>query len=114
MFPCVEGPGKCNPNLVPQGKKTCVFNQPVIGASNLQYDPFHVLPGGSFIYTNIHRYVGSPEDTHPPGTPEETKTEIIGYMIPSQSVKGIKYAWTDVLFNPCEGGEPGCGRCRGC
>jgi len=113
MFPCVGGKGKCDPSLVPQGKKTCAFNQPVIGIPDLQYDPFKVLHDGSFIYTNVHRYVGSPTETKPPGTPEETKTEIIGFLIPS-SVKGVKYAWTDVLFNPCKEGQPGCGRCRGC
>jgi len=114
LLPCVKGPGKCDPKLVPQGKKTCAFNQPAIGIPDLQYNPLKLQPGDTFVYANIHRYVGSPTDTKPPGPPEKTQTEIVGYLIPSKTVPGIKYAWNDVRFNPCEEGQPGCGRCRGC
>ena len=110
-LPCL---GKCNPDLVPEGRKSCYFNQPAVGTPDLHYDPLKRQPEGTFIYTNIHRYVGKPGDTEPPGPPEETKTEIIGFLIPTRSVPGIKYAWNDILFNPCKENPPGCGRCRGC
>lgn len=113
-LPCVDGVGKCNKNYVPQGGQTCGFNQPVIGVPNLQYSPLKQEPGDTFIYANIHRWVGQSGDVKPPGPPETTKTEIIGYFIPSKTVPGIKFAWNDVQFNPCEDGGPGCGRCLGC
>lgn len=113
-LPCVKGLGECDDKYVLQGKKTCNFNQPSIGIPDLQYNPLKLQPGNTFVYANIHRYVGNPGDTKPPGSPESTKTEIVGYLIPSKAVPGIKYAWPDVSFNPCAEGGPDCGRCRGC
>jgi len=107
-LPCL---GKCNPNLVPEGGKTCYFNQPAIGLPNLQYDPLDRQPGNTFIYATIHRYVGKPGETKPPESPED---EIIGFLMPTKTLPGIKYAWNDVVFNPCNDNPPGCGRCQGC
>ncbi len=113
MLPCLDGPGKCDKNEVLQGKKSCVFNQPIIGVPDLQYNPLEATDD-TFIFANVHRYTGKSKDTKPPGSPKTTDTEIIGYLIPTKSIKGIKYIWRDVLFNPCENTPPGCGRCRGC
>lgn len=110
-LPCLDGVGKCD-NLVPQGKRSCNFNQPLIGIPNLQYNPLNPNPDGSFIFANIHRYVGNPGDTSPPGPPEKISTEIIGYLIPNKVAEGVKYAWPDILFNPCK--VKSCGRCMGC
>ena len=109
-LPCLDG--KCGDKVL-QGKKSCVSNQPTIGVPDLQYDPLK-LTDDTFIYANIHRYVGKPNDMSPPAHPAATPTEIIGYLIPNKGIKGIKYAWRDVLYNPCRNNPPGCGRCQGC
>lgn len=113
ILPCLKGLGKCDSNLVPQGRATCDFNQPLIGVPDLQYNPTQPI-NDTFIFTNIHRWVGKPGDTKPPGSPEETKTEIVGFFLPNKSVPGIRYATPDVLFNPCNDNVSGCGRCRNC
>lgn len=100
------------------GKQTCSFNQPTIGAMSLDY-PFTMNARGEFIVANLHRYVGKTEingnNEIPPPDPNKTPvvTEIVGYLTPYTGSGGIKYAWADIMNNPCR--NNGCSsRCKGC
>ncbi len=92
------------------GRDTCKFNKPTIGilADDAAYNLTSVLPDGSFIYMNIHRYVNKDiTSAEPPSS--TVQDEIIGYLIP-QSISGNKYyVLIDVLHNPeGRGRAPGC------
>jgi len=99
-LPCIGGQGQCSFST---GYDSCTFNQPSIGISSkdAQYNPNQMQPDGSFIYMNLHRYVGnSASDTDPP--PDDAEDEIVGYLYPQTSIDGVTYYyWTDILFNPC-------------
>lgn len=102
-LPCPDG--KCH---FKEGKPSCTFNQPVIGIAEdqVEYSPTQQTSDQSFIYMNLHRYVGdSPTDSEPP--PDDVNDEIIGFLLPPQFVGGKKYyTWTDALSNPCKTGCP--------
>ena len=120
-LPCPGGPGNC-PSTVKQGYYSCPSNQPTIGIekSLVQYSPTEMQKDGSFIFLNLHRYVGSdPSDANPP--PKNVKDEIIGYLLPTTFVGNTSYySWVDVLSNPCKEGcktpswcrkQSNCGSC---
>jgi len=94
----------------PVGRESCLFNQPVLGISNLQYNPFQRLPDGRYVCVNVHRYVGRWGSTTPPSSEDG---DIIGILIPSSVFPGISFVCTDVLYNPCVD-ESACNRCPNC
>lgn len=101
-LPCPDGVGVCS-SQVPQGPKTCSYNKPIIGISqsDSNYNPFVPQSDGSFIYINVHRYVGkSYNDLTPPSA--TAQDEIIGYMTTGFNYEGNSYyGMVDVLNNPC-------------
>ncbi|MCA9750243.1 MAG: hypothetical protein KC414_14130 [Romboutsia sp.] len=102
-LPCVNGPGNCD--SVKQGSDTCQFNAPTVGVPSLQYNPKQPIGTSSgdtsFVYANVHRYVGNEGDLTPPS--DSASDEVIGYLYPSSAFSGISYVWQDVLSNPCIG-----------
>lgn len=103
-LPCPEGVGKCS---FSQGSSTCSYNSPIIGIAQSEsaYNPYSPQPDGSFIYINVHRYVGkSYTDITPPSS--DVEDEIVGYMIPGNIYGGVSYyGLKDVLYNPCTSGN---------
>lgn len=103
-LPCPNGPGYCS--NISQGYSSCSFNQPTIGVAQsvVQYNPSEQQPDGSFIYMNLHRYVGSSSsDMTPPA--DDVNDEIVGYLLPTVYVGNTQYySWIDVMYNPCEKG----------
>jgi len=103
-LPCPGGAGKCS---FTQGPTTCSYNYPVIGISesDSSYKPYTPQPDGSFIYINVHRYVGkSYTDNTPPS--DNVEDEIVGYMTPGKQYGGVNYySLNDVLYNPCSEGN---------
>lgn len=110
-FPCVDE--KC-PSSVGEGKQSCNYNHPVVGVKDLHYNPNKPNNEGDFIWANIHRFDGTPDQTSPPPDSEEGK--IVGYLYPTAGYPDIKYIWNDIFFNPCtNNNEPIClNRCAGC
>ncbi len=110
-LPCPDSPGKC-PSTIRQGFNSCPSNQPTIGIAqtDVQYNPTQIQHDGSFIYMNLHRYVGqSASDMNPP--PDDVKDEIVGYLLLTSYVGNKTYfSWIDVMFNPCKniGSVSGC------
>jgi hypothetical protein len=103
-LPCPKGVGQC-PSGISVGYNSCTFNQPTIGIAqtDVHYDPTQVQSDGSFIYMNLHRYVGSsPSDMDPP--PIDVQDEIVGYLLPTVFLDGVQYySWID-MYNPCKNG----------
>jgi hypothetical protein len=102
-LPCKDGVGKCS---FTQGPSTCSYNSPVIGIaqSDSAYNPQSMQSDGSFIYINVHRYVGKLyTETSPPA--DNVEDEIVGYMIPSAAYGSSYYILKDILYNPCNSGN---------
>lgn len=85
----------------PVGDESCIFNQPTIGVrtSDAVKKPTSPEKDGSFVYMNLHRYVGPSNDYKKP--PKSAKSVPVGVlMVPKPGY----FSWTDVLFNPCGNG----------
>lgn len=112
-MPCPDGVSICE-SQVPQGSKTCTYNRPSIGISqeDSAYNPNVMQTDGSFIYINVHRYVGkSSNDLTPPA--DNVTDEIVGYMSSGYYYGGINYyGLADFLNNPCNPGSSTSGTCQ--
>lgn len=93
-LPCENGNGSCPPEV----STACNTNRPelAITADDSQYNPTTPQSDGSFIYLNLHRYVGSSyTDRNPPD--DTVEDEIIGTLQPKY-LDGVQYySWPDIV-----------------
>lgn len=93
-LPCVNGLGQCPATV----STLCTANRPEIGipASESSYDPTKPQSDGSFIYLNLHRYVGTSYSDRDPPDPS-VEDEIIGTLQPKSTDGVLYYSWPDIV-----------------